>query len=171
MDRVDWNFLSHTLEAMGFGPSFRQWILLFYTDVESVFIVNGWTSPFFQPSRGVRQGCPLSPLLYVLCAEVLACNLRASSGIAGVHLPNSAQELRVSGYADYTTVVITTDKLLPAVFTVYRQYEVGSGAMLNRSKSKGLWLGAWKHHSDSLAGLDWYNTYPCLVPSSVYRTT
>ena len=94
---------------MGFGPSFRQWILLFYTDVESAVIINGWTSPFFQPSRGVRQGCPLSPLLYVLCAEVLACNLRASSGIAGVHLPNSAQELRVSGYANDTTVVITTD--------------------------------------------------------------
>ena len=117
--------------------------------------------------------CPsgLSVVPAVLCTEVLACNLRSSSGIAGVHLPNSAQELRVSGYADYTTVVITTDKLLPAVFTVYRQYEVGSGAMLNRSKSKGLWLGAWKHHSDALAGLDWYNTYPCLVPSSVYRTT
>ena len=161
-DRVDWNFLSRTLEAMGFGSSFRQWILLFYTDVESAVILNGWTSPFFQPSRGVRQGCPLSPLLYVLCAEVLACNLRASSGIAGVHLPNSAQELRVSGYADDTTVVITTDESLPAVFTVYRQYEAGSGAKLNRSKSKGLWLGAWKHRSDSPAGLDWVQHLPML---------
>ena len=93
---------------MGFGPSFRQLILLFYTDVESAVIVNSWTSPFFQPSRSVRQGCPLSPLLYVLCTEVLAYNLRASSGIAGVHLPNSAQELLVSGYANDTMVVITT---------------------------------------------------------------
>ena len=76
---------------MGFGPSFRQLVLVFYTDVESAVIINSCTSPFFQPSRGVLQGCPLSPLLYVLCAEVLAYNLRASSGIAGVHLPNSAQ--------------------------------------------------------------------------------
>ena len=117
-------------------------------------IVNGWTSPFFQRSRGVRQSCPFSPLLYVLCPEVLACNLGASSGNAGVHLPNSAQELRVSGYADNTTVVITTDESLHAVFTVYRQYEAGSGAKLNRSKSKGLWLGAWKRRSDYPAGLD-----------------
>ena len=104
----------------------------------------------------------MSPLLYVLCAEVLACNLRASSGIAGVHLPNSAQELRVSGYADDTTVVITTDESLPAGFAVYRQYEVGSGAKLNRSKSKGMWLGAWKHHSGFPAGLDWVRHLPML---------
>ena len=96
-DRVDWKFLSRTLEAMGFGPSFRQWILLFYTDIESAVMVNGWTSLFFQPSRGVRQGCPLSPLLYVLCAEVLACSLRSAPGIVGVQLPNSAQELRGVG--------------------------------------------------------------------------
>ena len=161
-DRVDWQFLSRTLEAMGFGPSFRQWILLFYTDIESAVMVNGWTSSFFQPSRGVRQGCPLSPLLYVLCAEVLACRLRSAPGIVGVQLPNSAQELRVSGYADDTTVVISTDSSLAAVFEVYHEYELGSGAKLNRAKSKGIWLGAWKHRTDAPAGLDWVKHLPVL---------
>ena len=161
-DRVDWDFLSHTLEAMGFGPSFRQWILLFYTDVESTVMVNGWTSPFFRPSCDVRQGCPLSPLLYVLCAEVLACSLRSAPGIVGVQLPNSTQELRVSGYADDTTVVITTEASLSAVFEVYNQFELGSGDKLNRSKSKGIWLGAWKGCIDAPAGLDWVQYLPVL---------
>ena len=94
-------------------------------------MVNGWTSPFCQPPGGVRQGCPLSPLLHVLCAEVLACSLRSAPGIVGVQLLNSAQELRVSGYADDTTVVINTDSSLAAVFEVYHEYELGLGAKLN----------------------------------------
>ena len=105
-------------------------------------MVNGWTSPFCQPPGGVRQGCPLSPLLYVLCAEVLACSLRSAPGIVGVQLLNSAQELRVSGYADDTTVVINTDSSLAAVFEVYHEYELGLGAKLNCAKSKGMWLSA-----------------------------
>ena len=161
-DRVDWHFLSRTLEAMGFGPSFRQWVSLFYTDVESAVLVNGWLSPFFNPSRGVRQGCPLSPLLYVLSVEVLACSLRASPRITGVLLPGSTHELRCSGYADDTTVIVTNDDSLSAVLDVYREYELGSGAKLNQSKSKGLWLGSWKHRTDSPLGLDWVKHLPIL---------
>jgi hypothetical protein len=71
-NRVDWGFLLRIFEHFNFGPSFCSWIKLFYTDVESAVVINGWTSTFFKPSRGVRQGCPLSPLLYVLCIEILA---------------------------------------------------------------------------------------------------
>ena len=69
-----------------FGDSFRSWISLFYTNVESAVIINGWMSSFFKPSCGVRQGCPLSPLLYVLCIEVLACSITSSPAIEGVTL-------------------------------------------------------------------------------------
>ena len=79
-DRVDWGFLLRTLEKFNFGPDFCRWVKLFYTDFESAVIINGWTSSFFPPSRGVRQGCPLSPLLYVLSIEVLAANIRAHLG-------------------------------------------------------------------------------------------
>ena len=49
--------------AMGFGPSFVAWVDLFYHRVQSSVNVNGYVSAFFDLSRGVRQGCPLSPLL------------------------------------------------------------------------------------------------------------
>ena len=50
---VDWGFLSCVLETMGFSPSFRHWISLFYTNIESTIVINGWTSPSLCPSRGV----------------------------------------------------------------------------------------------------------------------
>ena len=68
----------------------------------------------------------------------------------------------MSGYTDDTTVVISTDSSLAAVFEVYHEYELGSGAKLNRTKSKGISLGAWKHNTDAPAGLDWVKHLPVL---------
>ena len=161
-DRVDWAFLSRTLETMGFGPGFRQWVRLFYCNAESAVVVNGWTSPSFSPSRRVRQSCPLSPLLYVLVVEVLAANIRTSPNIVGVTLPGTFEELRSSGYADDTTVAVTTEVSITEVFSIYDLYERGSGAKLNRGKSKGLWIGAWKDRQDSPHGLEWVKKLPIL---------
>lgn len=70
-DRVNWDLMHATLRGMGFGTSFLKWVDLFYTGVQSSVNVNGYLSHFFSLSRGIRQGCPPSPLLYVLVAEVL----------------------------------------------------------------------------------------------------
>ena len=75
-----------TLLKMGFGPSFVGWVDLFYHAVQCAVDVNGHIASFFSLSWGVRQGCPLSPLLYVLVAEVLACNIRANPRIILVFL-------------------------------------------------------------------------------------
>ena len=80
-DRVDWPFLFATLAKMGFGDNFIRWVRLLYPDVRSSVLVNGYTSRPFKPSRGVRQGCPLSPLLYVFSMEVLAANVRCHPDI------------------------------------------------------------------------------------------
>ena len=60
-DRMDWSFLLNTLSKMGFGDYFIKWIRLLYTNPRCSVMVNGPISPFSSPSRGVRQGCPLSP--------------------------------------------------------------------------------------------------------------
>ena len=86
-DRVNWGFLRSVLVHMGFGPSFVGWVDLFYAGVQSAVKVNGYLTHLFKLSPGVRQGCPLSPLLYVLYAEVLACSFRANPWIQGLLLP------------------------------------------------------------------------------------
>lgn len=145
-----------TLRKMGFGSSFLKWVSLFYTDVQSAVNVNGYLLPFFSLSRGVRQGCPLSPLLYVLVSEVLACNIRANPRIEGLCLPDSSDPLSpISQYADDTSLVVCSDDAIQACFEVYSIYERGSGSKLNMSKSKGLWLGSWAGRSDPPVSLDW----------------
>ena len=155
-DRVEWPFLLATLSRMGFGPSFIRWVKLFYTDIRSAVLINGYTSRSFKPSRGVRQGCPLSPLLYVLSMEVLAANIRAHPSIVGLSIPRSPQPLPVlSLYADDTSVIVTSDAAILAVFETYSLFERGSGSKLNLDKCKGLWLGAWRGRSDLPIAILW----------------
>ena len=155
-DRVEWSFMRATLLKIGFGTSFFHWVDLFYCNVQSSVNVNGYLSPFFSLSRGVRQGCPLSPLLYVLVAEVLACNIRANPCITGLSLPGSSQPLSpISQYADDTSLVLSSEVSIKASFETYALFERGSSSKLNLSKSKGPWLGARKHRADPPVALDW----------------
>ena len=155
-DRVEWSFIFDTLRSMGFGPSFIAWVQLLYSLPQSSVLVNGYQSEFFSPSRGVRQGCPLSPLLYVLTAEVLACNIRANASIEGLLLPSSpGRQILLSQYADDTSVIVSSDQSIRAVFDTFHQYELASGARVNIHKSKGLWLGSWAGRTDPPVNLDW----------------
>ena len=159
-DRVDWSFLRSVLISMGFGPSFVKWVDLFYCNSRSSVNVNGYISNSFPLSRGVRQGCPLSPLLYVLVVEVLACNIRANSSIRGLCLPGSSAPLPcVSLYADDTSLIVCSDVSIRAIFSVFSRYERGSGAKLNRSKCKGLWLGSWAGRTDPPVDIEWSSEF------------
>ena len=157
-DRVEWPFLWATLRGMGFGPSFIRWVQTFYGRPHSAVFVNQFTSEFFPLSRGVRQGCPLSPLLYVLVSEVLACCLRSHPGIRGVRLPGSDEQVLVSQYADDTAVVVSNDPSMAQVLRIYGQYQLASGAKINVKKSCGLWLGPWVDRVDAPFGFKWSTT-------------
>ena len=74
-DRVNHSFLFRLLEQLGFGPSLIQWVHTLYTGANMRIILNGYLSGRIDLKRGVPQGDPLSPLLYVLCVEVLASQI------------------------------------------------------------------------------------------------
>ena len=78
----------------------------------------------------------------MLVAEVLACNIRCHPDISGLTLSGSSVSLPpLSQYADDTSIIVTSDRAILATFEVYDLYQQGSGAKLNLSKCKGLWLG------------------------------
>jgi len=71
-DKVSWLYLRLLLTHIGFGNDFIRWIMSCITTVSFSVLINGAASPFFHAERGLRQGCPLSPLLFLLVAEGLS---------------------------------------------------------------------------------------------------
>ena len=61
-DRVNWNFLDQVLQRVNFGPEFRQWIRVIYTNISSACLHSGFVTFFFEISRGACQGDLLSSL-------------------------------------------------------------------------------------------------------------
>ena len=94
--------------------------------------------------------------MYVLYAEVLACNIRWNSVITGLSLPGSPIPLPVlSQYADDTSVIATSNAAIVATFATYQKFERGAGSKLNLGKCKGLWLGGWSGRDDRPLVLQW----------------
>eukprot|EP00253_Pinus_taeda_P035564 PITA_35564 len=71
-DRVNWLYLRMMLTHLGFNYTFTSWIMGCISSVSFAVLINGSASSFFNSQRGLRQGCPLSPLLFLLVAEGLS---------------------------------------------------------------------------------------------------
>ena len=153
-DRVDWDFLYKLLELLRFGSSFIRWIKLLYNKISCRIICNNDVTDYFFPSRGVRQGCFLSPLLYIIIAEVLCCNIRASQFIDGFKLPGGPI-FKLSQYADDTTCIVPNLFSLEKLLQLMDFYGKGTGAKLNLHKTEAMWLGAWSLNSYQPFGIKW----------------
>ncbi|WMV41945.1 hypothetical protein MTR67_035330 [Solanum verrucosum] len=70
-DHVNWNFLLNFLKDMGYGSRWIKWINFCISSVKFSLIINGNTEGFFQSHRGLRQGDPMSPFLFLLAMEGL----------------------------------------------------------------------------------------------------
>ena len=155
-DRVDWDFTFKLLDHFGFGENFVAWIKLLYTNISCRIICNGDLTDRFYPSRGVRQGCPLLPLLYILVAEVLGCNIRASNSIEGFRLPGGPL-FKLVQYADDTTCFVHDLFSLQKLLDLTNTYGSGTGAKLNLSKTEVMWLGKYANRADKPLGLNCVN--------------
>ena len=103
-DTVEWNFLFKSLQAYNFGEHFIKWVKLLYSNITSSTINNGFLSPTFKLSRGIRQGCPLSALLFILVAEIIALKLKTEKKIQGIMVGET--EYKICQKADDTTLFV-----------------------------------------------------------------
>jgi hypothetical protein len=154
-DRVSHDYLFRVLDAFGMGDGFTRWIKTFYTDIYSCVVVNQCISEPFPVTRSVRQGCSLSPLLYVLCLEPILNKIRKDDSIKGVKIPGQLEQQKTSAFADDGNFFLTNDESVGKVISWFDYFGKGSGAKLNKGKSKVLYFGKWKTRSDHPFGISW----------------
>jgi len=158
-DSIEWSFIYKSLRYFNFGDDLINWIQTFYNGITSCVINNGHTSEHFLLERGVRQGCPLSPYLFIICTELLAHAIRNDQDITGLNIENVT--VKMSLYADDTTVILKPDiNEIRKLFYILDKFRDISGLTVNRDKTQLLRLGPCAKHKTVLCQqlkLTWTN--------------
>ena len=152
-DRVNHQFLFRVMRQYNIGDTFINWLQKLYSNATTTVLVNGHHTPLISLTRGVRQGCPISSLLYVLVIEILALQLRQNPNIVGFTV--GGEKIISTHYADDAVIIIKQNRCFKEVYKELLDYEAATGAKINLTKTKGLWVGAWKSRTDSPLGLTW----------------
>ncbi|KAM0854466.1 hypothetical protein ACQ4PT_050425 [Festuca glaucescens] len=136
-DSISWEFLLEVLEAKGFGQKWRDWIACLLFTASTSIIVNGELKDPISHKRGLRQGDPLSTLLFVIATDILA-ELLAMADRVGALKSNSflQPKNRVSMYADDIVIFTEPDEdELVAVKSLLHCFGEASGLLTNYAKS------------------------------------
>ena len=133
-DTVNWEGLFSILSARGFNDKWIQWIRSLLTSSKSAVLVNGCPGPWINCKRGLRQGDPISPYLFLLVAETLQ---RMIAGCAEIkHPTEDGLPCAVLQYADDTLVVLQGNTAgVAALKTILDEFASFSGLHINYCKS------------------------------------
>ncbi|XP_019096517.1 PREDICTED: uncharacterized protein LOC104768075 [Camelina sativa] len=130
-DRVEWDFVAALLQKMGFAESWVSWIMFCVTSVEYRVRINGQPNGLIVPQRGLRQGDPLSPYLFILCTEVLIANIRKAEReklITGIKVANKCPPITHLLFADDSLFFCKVDRgQCRVILDILKQYESVSG--------------------------------------------
>lgn len=138
-DRMDWGFMMKVLAKMGFNNVFSDKIWRLVANNWYSVLINGQASRFFHSTRGVKQGDPLSPSLFILAAEVLSRalnNLHSCPQYKSFGLPKWSENISHLAYADDTIIFANADSFsINLLMNTLQEYERQSGQKINRDKS------------------------------------
>ncbi|CAN1758076.1 Transposon TX1 uncharacterized 149 kDa protein [Linum perenne] len=138
-DRVEWEYLVYILSCMGFSDRWIAWMKLCISSVRYSVVMNTCTTERFVPERGLRQGCPISPFLFILCAEgLLGLFKRATLRglVHGVRVCQRAPRVTHLLFADdsffFSRADISEARCVRQIFETYAR---ASGQLINYNKS------------------------------------
>lgn len=138
-DRVEHSFMFKVIRKFGFGERFLKWLSLLYSGARGKVKVNGVLTDAFKIERSVRQGCPLSALLYAMVAEPMAQLIKFNSQIKGIELPGSGL-CTIQQFADDTTITVKSMTCVENVIDMINLYGRASGAKINLKKSEIMFI-------------------------------
>ena len=133
-DRVNIEFVFKTMLAVGFSFEFINCIKSLYTNITSKLKINNELGYRFSIKRGVRQGCPLSMILFIIYQETLYRLIKMNSLLRPIILPNSFK-IKLLGYADDSNVFIKSLDDLPILYNILKIFGSATGAEINTNKT------------------------------------
>ncbi|KAG7616431.1 Endonuclease/exonuclease/phosphatase [Arabidopsis thaliana x Arabidopsis arenosa] len=138
-DRIEWEFIRLVMERMGFHPKWIGWIMQCISTVTYSFLLNNSAQGSIVPQRGIRQGDPLSPYLFILCSEVLSglcSNAQVDGSLTGIRVALGCPRINHLLFADDTMFFCRSDeKSCFSLLNILQRYEKASGQMINKGKS------------------------------------
>ncbi|KAL0799439.1 hypothetical protein Bca101_054614 [Brassica carinata] len=138
-DRIEWSFVKEVLGLLGFDPIWIGWIMCCIESVSYSFLVNGSPQGLVKPTRGLRQGDPLSPHIFILCTEVLSALCakgQADGSLPGVRVSHNSPPINHLLFADDTMFFCKSKPTcILALKKILATYETVSGQRINPQKS------------------------------------
>ncbi|XP_019253806.1 PREDICTED: uncharacterized protein LOC109232489 [Nicotiana attenuata] len=138
-DRLSWLFLTKVLRRMGFSERFIGMVFGIVSNNCYSILINGQAHGFFKSSRGVKQGDPVSPTLFILAAEAPSRGLNAlhkNLYFCGYGMPKWSPKINHLAYVDNMIIFSSSDGTsLLLIMEVFSAYEAASGQLVNRNKS------------------------------------
>ena len=154
-DRVDHDFLFYTLERFGFAQETIGWVRTLYCGITSQVLVNGHVSESFPVTRSVRQGCPLSPMLYSFAIEVFNNLIIGDPEILSVDSPNCRNFSKLISFADDNNHIVKDVNSIYRIKHHFDRYATSSGSALNVDKSTGIAFNCVVDNAALGTGLKW----------------
>ena len=146
-DSVSHNFLFEVLKRFNFGNKFISWIRSIYSCRKSYIMNNGFLTTGIDMNRGIFQGCPISPYLFLFVMETVALAIRQNDNIEGI--PIADKELKISMLADDITCFLNgSADSFHNLFSTLDTFGICSGCKLNFSKSEAIWIGSKKRNQN-----------------------
>lgn len=140
-DSISKRYMLYAFKKFGFGNDFIHWVRVLFTDTRSCMIYNGWLSEDFEVKSGIRQGCPFSPLAFIMGVELLAIRIRQSDNLKGLDL-SAEKVLRVLLYADDITAFLKDRNDVGILLKILEEFSLFSGLYLNKQKTEALGIGS-----------------------------
>lgn len=138
-DRLEWSFIRLVFEKLGFASDWINLVMQYIETVSYTFLVNDSTHGAVIPQRGIRQGDPLSPYIFIICGEVLSGLCRAgqrSGELTGVKIGHHCPRINHLLFADDTMFFTKANaESCETLALILRDYEEASGQMINATKS------------------------------------
>ncbi|WOH11192.1 hypothetical protein DCAR_0830672 [Daucus carota subsp. sativus] len=167
-DRVKWSFVLEVLKAMNFGSAWIAWIQAIFESSSISVLVNGSPTTEFRPSRGLRQGDPLFPLIFNLVGEALSCMLVKGANenlYRGITLKDTSNTITHLQFADDVILFLNDDySSILGVKRLLQCFQIISGMKVNFSKSQ-----VYGFHIDGEVKKKWARQLNCILGSVPFR--